>query len=107
MDAVGESYEDQVESLLDWGEVKRAIHERRGTRRQVREERIPWDRLAPREQVRRSYRDYLSRHPEIGPQRTARQTLADPRQADIYEAARYSSREITPEEAQSVRSIGE
>ena len=107
MDAVGESYEDQVESLLDWGEVKRAIRERRGTRRQAREERIPWDRLAPREQVRRSYRDYLSRHPEIGPQRTARQTLADPHQADIYEAARYSSREITPEEAQSVRSIGE
>ncbi len=105
MDAVSENYEDQVESLLDWGEVKREIRERRQKRQQSREERIPWERLDPRQQVRRSYRDFLIRHPDIPPQSTARRSLSDPRQAEVYEAARYSSREITPEEAQSVRNI--
>ena len=102
MDTVSESYEDQVESLLDWGEVKRGLRVRRERRRLEREERIPWERLSPREQVRRSYRLYLQRHPEIPAQKTARQTLPG-RQADIYEAARYSSREITPEEAREAR----
>ena len=107
INAVSESYEDQVESLLDWGDVKRGILARRQKRQHAREEKLPWESLNPREQVRRSYRTFLIRHPDIAPQRTARQTLSDPRQADIYEAARYSSREITPEEAQSVRNIRE
>ena len=105
--AVTDAHDDTVESLLDWGEVKRGIERRRAERRQVRKDRVPWERLTPREQVRRSYRSFLMRHPDIAPQRTARQALREGRQADIYEAARYSSREITPEEAQSVRSIGE
>ena len=105
MDAVNENYEDHVESLLDWGEVKRGIERRRAERRQVRKERVPWERLTPREQVRRSYRGFLVRHPDIAPQRTARQALREDRQADIYEAARYSSREITPEEAREMKSL--
>ena len=103
MDAVNENYEDQVESLLDWGEVRRGLEERRERRREAKERRVPWDRLSPREQVRRSYQQFLSRHPDIPPQRTARQALSDPRQAGIYEAACYSSRDITPEEAMEAR----
>ena len=105
MDAVNENYEDHVESLLDWGEVKRGIERRRAERRQVRKDRVPWERLTPREQVRRSYRGFLMRHPAIAPQCTARQSLRAGRQADIYEAARYSSREITPEEAREMKSL--
>ena len=103
MDAVNDSYQDQVESLLDWGEVRRAFSERRHQRRAARGARVPWESLSPRQQVRRNYQNYLIRHPEAGAQQTARQTLPDPRQADIYEAARYSSREITPEEAREMR----
>ena len=103
MNAVNGSYEDQVESLLDWGEVKRSLESRLEKQRRKRADRIPWDRLSPRDQVRRSYRLFLTRHPDVPAGNTARQTLSDPRQADIYEAARYSSREITQEEAQSVR----
>ncbi len=105
MDAVNENYEDHVESLLDWGEVKRGIERRRAERRQVRKDRVPWERLTPREQVRRSYRGFLMRHPDIAPQRTARQALREGRQADIYEAARYSSREITSQEAREMKSL--
>ena len=103
MNAVNESYEDQVESLLDWGEVKRGFETRLDKQRQKRADRVPWDRLSPRDQVRRSYRVFLTRHPEVPDGNTARQTLSDPQQTDIYEAARYSSREITEEEARSVR----
>ncbi len=106
MNAVNESYEDQVESLLDWGEVKRSLRRRRRERRRVRQERVPWDRLTPRERVRQSYRMYLIRHPEVTPQQTARQALPEARQADIYEAARYSSREITAEEAETASRLG-
>ena len=107
INAVNENYEDQVESLLDWGEVKREFRARRLKRQQARQDRVPWNRLSPRQQVRRSYRDFLVRHPDVGPSSTARQTLSDPRQAGVYEAARYSSREITPEDVQAVRDLQE
>ncbi len=86
---------DQVESLLDWGEVRRSM---RGRRERRRADRTPYAQLTPRQQVRRRYRDYLIRHPAVPPTQTARQTLPTPAQADIYEAARYSSRTISPEE---------
>ena len=105
MNAVNADYDDHVESLLDWGEIRRDLALRRQERQRKRPEKIRWDQLSPREQVRRSYQLYLTRHPEIPESRTARQTLADPRQADIYEAARYSSLPITPEEAAFSREI--
>ena len=105
MNAVNADYDDHVESLLDWGEIRRDLALRRQERQRKRPEKVRWDQLSPRRQVRRSYQVYLTRHPEIPESSTARQTLADPRQADIYEAARYSSREITPEEAAFAREI--
>lgn len=104
MNGLNAGFDDQVESLLDWGEIRRGIRggAQKGRRRP---EKVRWDRLSPREQVRRSYQAYLRRHPDIPESRTARQTLQDPAQADIYDAARYSTREITPEEAASILNI--
>ena len=102
--AVTDAYEDTVESLLDWGEVKTALRQRRQQAHARREERIPWDRLSPRQQVRRAYRRYLQRHPDIPDQRTARQTL-DGDHAAIYEAARYSDQSISPAQAERMRTL--
>ena len=88
MNAVNAGYNDHVESLLDWGEIKRSMDLRRQKRQKKRPEKVSWDQLSPRQQVRKSYQAYLQRHPEIPESRTARQTLADPRQADIYEAVK-------------------
>ena len=107
MNAVSAGYNDQVESLLDWGEIRRSVQQRREKKKKTQEERIPWERLSPRQQVRRSYQAYLRRHPDIPDSRTARQALADPRQADIYEVARYSTHDITPQQAQDFRKLRE
>lgn len=56
-------------------------------------------KLPPRERVRRRYALAHSRHPEWHASQTARETLPDT-SAQIYEKARYSSREITEEEAE-------
>ena len=105
MNAVNTGYDDQVESLLDWGEIRRGIRQRRQREKKTRPERVRWDRLTPRQQVRRSYQAYLRRHPEIPDSRTARQALPDSSHADIYDAARYSSRDITPQEAAAVMDL--
>ena len=103
--AVTDAYEDTVESLLDWGDVKRAVRQRREKNRAERDARTPWDRLTPRQRVRRSYQVYLSRHPEVPVDRTARQALQGDRLAGIYEEARYSSREITAQAAEETRAL--
>lgn len=56
-------------------------------------------KLPPRERVRRRYALARNRHPEWHASQTARETLPDT-SAQIYEKARYSSREITEEEAE-------
>lgn len=103
--AVTEAYEDTVESLLDWGEVRRAVAQRRQKRSAQRQERTPWEQLTPRQRVRRSYQVYLTRHPDVPDARTARQTLGDSPLTRLYEDARYGSREITPEEAEKSRAL--
>ena len=100
--AVTEDYEDTVESLLDWGEVRHALRRRERAARAAEE---PWDRQTPRQRVRSSYRAFLGRHPDLPAAETARQAVGDARLSDIYEAARYSSREITPEEAERSREL--
>ena len=102
---VTNAYEDTVESLLDWGDVRRAVREHREKRREDREKRVPWQQLSARQQVRRSYQVYLSRHPDVPPGRTARQEIGRRDLAEIYEAARYSDREITPAEAEMSREM--
>lgn len=105
--AVTDAYDDTVESLLDWGEVRRAARDRREKRRAAREKPVPWDRLTPREQVRRSYQAYLKNHPEIPDRFTARQALGDRAATDIYEKARYSAQPVTPREAEACAALRE
>lgn len=104
INAVNGDYVDTVESLVDWGEVRRAAFHR-AKPRHSRANEPPWEQLDMRQRVRRSYRDYLRRHPETPDQATARQTLGDDRLAAIYEFARYSSREITPQDAEQARTL--
>ena len=100
--AVSEGYEDTVESLVDWGEVRRALGLRK--HREKPPEDIPWERLTPRQRVRRGMRDYLRRHPEAAQSATARQLLGA-KKAALYEAARYSDQEITAQDAESMREL--
>ena len=101
---VSEPYEDTVETLLDWGEVRRSWRDRGGSHRS-RSARVPWDHLEPREKIRRSYQTYLRRHPDIPVSRTARQSLPDLEAAAIYETARYSSEPVSEADALRMRSI--
>ncbi|MBR6300814.1 MAG: hypothetical protein IKR36_07925 [Clostridia bacterium] len=103
---VTEAYEDTVESLVDWGDVKAALRERQQKAKIRREERVPWERLTPRQRVRRSYQIFLRRHPDVPDCRTARQTLDRQKEmAAIYEEARYSSAEISETAAESTRAL--
>ena len=103
---VTEAYEDTVESLVDWGEMKAAIRERQQKAKIRREERVPWEKLTPRQRVRRSYQVYLRRHPDLPDSRTARQALKQQENlASIYEEARYSSAEISEAAAESTRAL--
>lgn len=101
---VNEAYEDTVESLLDWGEVKRAMLEKTRKLRPVRRTQIPWEKLPPRERVRRLYQDYWKVHPELPESLTARRVLRGrSAAAALYERARYSSLPIRSEEADNMR----
>ena len=97
--ALTDAYDDTVESLVDWGEVRRMLSPRREKAAKKEKER-PWQALSPRQKVRRSFRDYLRRHPDLPGSSTARQALGGGALSRLYEEARYSSREITPEEAE-------
>jgi len=101
MDAVGEDRFDEVESLMDLKTVREKA--RALFRPKPREDAVPWDRLDPRERVRRSYRLWLRRHKEVGPEMTARQALGDTAFCRLYERARYSDLPIGTEEAEQAR----
>lgn len=102
---VNEAYEDTVESLLDWGEVKRALQEKSEKLRVKRKARTPWEKLNARERVRRVYEDYLREHPELPVSTTARRALRDKGTSGaLYDRARYSTEEITLDEAERMRS---
>ncbi len=110
---VGESYEDTVESLFDWGEVAAAAREKARKLVARREKPLPWSALDSRARVRRAFQTLKKRKPGAPASRTARELLssgalpvppdAAPRMADIYDAARYSSRDIGAEDAQFMK----
>ena len=104
-DQVSDAYEDTVESLMDWGEMRRAIFTRREKR--AKSAPVDWDSLSPRESVRMRYRALRQRGQGIPGHLTARQALLEravPAQAaDVYERARYSSGEVSEEDAQKMK----
>ncbi len=111
--AIGESYEDKTESLFDWGAVQRSAGER--LRRLVtRPARPPaWEKLSPREAVRRVYALLAGRKPDMETSLTAREALLGGKlnvkpenaaqMAATYEAARYSTHHVTQEDAVFMR----
>lgn len=109
---IGGAYEDTVESLLDWGEVKSALNARVERVRRARQARVPWDKLDARQRVRRAYQLLRCRR-NAPDSRTARELLtggalsvpkqAAPRMADIYDKARYSTLPIDADEARFMR----
>lgn len=103
--AVTDAYEDTVESLIDWGEMGAVLRRSRKKKRAARKEALSREALAPRERVRRSFRIYLTRHPEVPESRTARQALGENELSALYEAARYSSESVTAEAAERARAL--
>ncbi|MBQ8954379.1 MAG: DUF4129 domain-containing protein [Clostridia bacterium] len=98
--AVGEDYQDEQESLLDWGEMQRdmgAALKKRVTALFQRDKK--WDDMTPRERARHIVR-VLYRRARLKPDsRTLREALPDLRTedpqaiAEAYELARYADRE--------------
>ena len=104
-DQVSDAYEDTVESLMDWGEMRRALFQRREKRTKTAP--IDWSSLSPRESVRMRYRVLRGRAKSADAHLTARQVLlqekAPAQAADVYERARYSSEEISREDAEKMK----
>lgn len=104
---VSDAYEDTVESLVDWGEMRRVIFKRR--ERRAKPAPIDWDGLSPRESVRMRYKVLRGRAREASAHQTARQVLqqenAPALAADIYERARYSSAEVSAADAEKMKEL--
>lgn len=102
---VSDAYEDTVESLVDWGEMRRAIFQRREKRAKAAP--IDWSNLSPRESVRMRYKVLRGRVRGADAHWTARQVLlqekAPVQAAELYERARYSSAEISSQDAEKMK----
>ncbi|MDR0898258.1 MAG: DUF4129 domain-containing protein [Oscillospiraceae bacterium] len=107
MALLGEDVQESSESILNWDEVKDNLRARADklARRLRRPPR--WGEMDNRARVRWVYFEAWVKRRAASPAQTARETLqkaADGQQlADIYDAARYSEREITAEEAERMR----
>lgn len=100
--SASEDYVDEMVDTRSQGEERfgfaQNLLRRRKTRRDLR-------KLPPREQIRTHYGLLKGRHPEWTASQTARDTLpAD--SASLYERARYSSHDISAEDAQQFLSRG-
>lgn len=99
MNQVAEAYEDQVESIADWKEMReKAISGHRTKKRR----KIQWEKLDPREKVRQCYWLWMQKN-RVTSEKTAsgamREKRIEPSAGEIYDEARYSSMEITEENA--------
>ena len=109
---ISADYMDQNESLLDWGELRKAAAAR-ADRFRRRYFPVPWERLSPQQRVRRVYSLLLRRPVTQNPALTARETLLGgalnlPAEdaaalAALYERARYSDHPVTEDEADAAR----
>lgn len=104
---VTDAYEDTVESLVDWGEMRRALWLKREKR--PRAASVNWAELSPRESVRMRFKVRRDKMKEAPAHLTARQVLsladADQRAADLYDRARYSSAEVSAEDAREMKEL--
>ncbi|MBR6570176.1 MAG: hypothetical protein IKK75_06940 [Clostridia bacterium] len=98
--SAAEDYEDEVVDTREQGgeheTLPQKLLRRRNAKRNLKD-------LPPREQVRTRYGLLRGKHPEWAPSGTARETLSES-PASIYERARYSSHEITPEDSEAFAS---
>lgn len=109
---ISADYDDQSESLLDWGEIKRITAERISRIRR-RYMPTPWERLSPARRVRRVYALLLRRSGQPDPALTARETLQSgafhlrpddaATFAALYDRARYSDHPIAVQDADDLR----
>ena len=105
----GEEYTDEEESTLNWEEKSKSFRER--LQKRIAFSRQPaWESLDARQKIRRLYQQLLKRHPEWK-MKTAREALtgekpaaAAPEFAALYELARYSDHDISPEDAEKMKS---
>lgn len=106
---VNNAYEDTLESLLDWGEMKRSVLSFHRKPRAPKPAPVKWNELSPRETVRMSYKVTRSKARSAEDAHTARQVLLrekiSPQAADLYDKARYSSQDISPEDAQRMKKL--
>ena len=105
-------YQDQSESLLNWGEIRKAAG-KRVIRFKNRYLPTAWEKLSPAQRVRRVYTLLTRRQPNPDPALTAKETLAGPvlklspadaaALAALYDKARYSDHPIADAEADALR----
>lgn len=109
--AAGEDYEDETESTLKLDEKAQAFREKMQKLWEKGQREPAWQELSGREKIRRLYRRFMQKKPEIRGM-TAREALLQqqdwPREraeefAALYEAARYSDHEVAGEAADRLR----
>ena len=103
---VNNAYEDTVESLMDWGEMRRAFRIHR--EKKMKPAPVNWAQLSPRESVRMRYK-LLRGKTKAASHLTARQVIKTEKisaqAADLYDRARYSDAEITQADAEKMKEM--
>jgi len=109
---IAADYDDQSESLMDWGEMRKTAAARFA---RARQRLLPtrWEKLSPAQTVRRVYKLLLRRTEDPDPSRTAREMIASGAlrlpgdaaapAASLYDRARYSTHPISQAEADELR----
>ena len=100
------AYEDTVESLMDWGEMRRAFRIHR--EKKMKPAPVNWAQLSPRESVRMRYK-LLRGKTQPASHLTARQVIKTEKisaqAADLYDRARYSDAKITAADAEKMKEM--
>lgn len=103
---VNNAYEDTVESLMDWGEMRRVFRIHR--EKKMKPAPVNWAQLSPRESVRMRYK-LLRGKTQPASHLTARQVIKTEKisaqAADLYDRARYSDAKITAADADKMKEM--
>lgn len=107
--AAGEDYVDEAESTLNLEEKAQALRGRLQKALVRPERKTPWQELDGRGRVRRLYQQFLRKTPRAH-SLTAREALGREMPStqaaafiELYERARYSDHDVSPQEADSLR----